>query len=74
MAKDRDKLERLKSLLNYGIDHNEEHQDEIEEWAELARDLSYKEAGKILSDASDKLGEVTEHLSDALERLNEGGE
>ena len=71
MATNQDDLERLKSLLSYGIDHNDEHEDEIKEWAELARNLGYDDAGKILEEASDKLAEVTDQLGNALEKLKE---
>jgi hypothetical protein len=71
MATNQDDLERLKSLLSYGIDHNDEHEDEIKEWAELARNLGYDGAGKILEEASDKLAEVTDQLGNALEKLKE---
>jgi len=69
MATDKDELDRLKSLLSYGIDHNDEHENEIKEWAELARGLDYDAAGKILEEASDQLAEVTDQLEDALEKL-----
>ncbi len=73
MATNGSELEKLKSLLDYGIDHNEEHQDEVEEWANTARDLGYDQTGEILADASDKLGEVTNLLVDAMKKLNKGG-
>lgn len=73
MATDEDELEKLKSLLDYGINHNEEHQDEMKEWAEIAKDLSKPEVHDLLVQASDALGQVTDYLGRAMEKMKESG-
>lgn len=73
MPTNEDKLEKLKSLLDYGISHNEEHQDEMREWAETAKKLDYPGAYDLLISASDVLDQVTDDLRRALEKLKKNG-
>lgn len=73
MASNEDELEKLKSLMDYGVDHNEEHQEEMKEWAETAKELDKHEAYDLLIRASDKLGRVTDYLHRARKKLQEGG-
>lgn len=73
MASDEGKFEKLKSLLDYGVKHNEEHQEEMKEWAETAKDLDKPEVHDLLMQASDKLGQVTDYLSQAMEKVKESG-
>lgn len=73
MASSENDLEKLKSLLDYGVNHNEEHQEEMKEWAETAKELDKSEAYELLIRASDKLGRVTDDLRKAMEKLQEDG-
>lgn len=73
MGSDEDKLEKLKSLLDYGINHNEEHQEEMKEWAETAKELNNHEAYDLLINASNELGQVTDYLRRALKKLKDNG-
>ncbi|MBS3787843.1 hypothetical protein KGY79_06570 [Candidatus Bipolaricaulota bacterium] len=73
MPSDEEKLRKLKSLLDYGINHNEEHQEEMKEWAETAKKLDFPGAYDLLISASDELDQVTDYLRQALEELKENG-
>ncbi|MCF7890085.1 hypothetical protein K9M78_02590 [Candidatus Bipolaricaulota bacterium] len=70
MAKDDDEEEKLKSMVKYGLNHNAEHRAEIREWAKSAKELDKPEAHDSLVSASEKLGQVIDHLGRALEELN----
>lgn len=73
MTSDEDELEKLKSLLDYGVNHNEEHQEEMKEWAETAKELDNPETYDLLISASDELNQVTDYLRRALEKLKDNG-
>ncbi|MFB6291112.1 MAG: hypothetical protein ABEJ25_05215 [Candidatus Bipolaricaulia bacterium] len=62
--------EKLKSLLEYGISHNSEHEEEINEWAKTAKQLNAHQAHDHLIKASEELGKVTDNLAKALKQLN----
>jgi hypothetical protein len=63
---------KLKKLLNYWVEHNQEHGEEFKEWAEKARQMGEAEvAGEILQ-AVGNMEKVSEILTKTLKRLEEG--
>ncbi len=61
--------EKLCTLLDYLIEHNKEHSQEIAEWAEKARALGEDEASERMFGAVKEMDKASEFLSQALERL-----
>lgn len=64
-----DERAKLKTLLNYWIEHNKEHSQEFKEWADKARGLGENEVSKEMLDAVKDMDKATELLSRALSRL-----
>ena len=61
--------DKLKTLLSYWIEHNEEHSREFKEWAEKAQEMGEAEvAGEILQ-AVENMEQVSEILSKTLKKL-----
>lgn len=67
---DNDKA-KLKTLLNYWIKHNEEHEREFREWAGKAGASGAVEAGAHLLRAAQEMYQATEFLSKARRELEE---
>ncbi len=66
-----DEKSKLKTLLSYWVEHNEEHSQEFKVWAEKARQMGEEEvAGEILQ-AVGNMDRVSEILSGTLKRLEE---
>ena len=68
-----DERAKLRTLLNYWIEHNREHSQEFREWAGKAKGFGEAEAYKELLQAAQEMDKASEILSQALTRL-EGGE
>jgi len=64
-----DEIVRLKTLLNYWMEHNEEHSREFKEWADKVKGFGEVEAGEEILQAAQKLNEASELLARALRRL-----
>ena len=66
--------ERLRTLLDYWIEHNHEHEKEFSDWADKAASLSseiaqqLQEATTKMAEASDCLGRAREALMKSMER------
>ena len=60
---------KLKSLLDYWIDHNEEHSQEFKEWAEKARDMGEVAVADEILLAVQNMDRVTEILSGTVKKL-----
>jgi pyridoxal biosynthesis lyase PdxS len=66
-----DEKARLKTLLSYWVEHNEEHSQEFREWAEKAKKMGETGvAGEILQ-AVRHMEKVSEILSKTLKKLEE---
>jgi rubrerythrin len=63
-----DVREKLKVLLNYWIEHNNEHEKEFRDWAEKVGSLS-SEAAKQLQKAATKMAAVSDELTKAKQAL-----
>jgi nickel/cobalt exporter len=61
---DNDKA-KLKTLLNYWIEHNREHGEEFREWAEKAGTFGAAEAGAQLLKAAEEMDKATVFLTQA---------
>ena len=66
-----DERAKLKTLLNYWIEHNKEHSQEFREWAEKARSFGEVTAGEEILQAAEDMDKASEFLSQALGRLEE---
>ena len=61
--------EKIRTLLDYWIEHNREHGQEFNEWAEKMKDADKPIVSAELLQASLDMGKATEHLLKARERL-----
>jgi len=64
-----DEKEKLKTLLKYWIEHNQEHSEEFKEWAEKAEKMGEAEVGGEILQAVGNMDKVTEILSNILRKL-----
>ena len=64
-----DEKSRLKTLLTYWVEHNEEHSGEFREWAEKAREMGEAEVAAEIVQAVASMEKVSEILSKTLQRL-----
>jgi hypothetical protein len=64
-----DEKTRLKALLTYWVEHNDEHTREFREWAEKATQMGAREVSKDLVKAVKNMEKVSETLSRTLLKL-----
>jgi len=64
-----DEKAKLKTLLNYWIEHNQEHSEEFKEWAGKARQMGEGKVADEILQAVGNMDKVTEILSRTLKRL-----
>ena len=64
-----DERTRLKTLLKYWLEHNEEHRQEYNDWAAQATAMGETEAGEDILAAAQDLDKASQSLSQALKRL-----
>ena len=64
-----DEKDKLKTLLSYWVEHNEEHSGEFKEWAEKAREMAEAEVADEIMQAVGHMDRVSEILSKTLKRL-----
>ena len=64
-----DEKAKLKKLLSYWIEHNEEHSGEFKEWAEKAREMGEAEIAAEIMQAVANMDKVSEILKKTLQRL-----
>jgi len=69
----KDERAKLRTLLNYWIEHNNEHSQEFREWAEKAKVFGEAEAYEEMLRAAQEMNKASESLSQALRRLKEDG-
>lgn len=60
---------KLRTLLNYWIEHNKEHSQEFREWADKAKGWGGAEACKEILQATQEMDKASESLSQALRSL-----
>jgi hypothetical protein len=61
--------EKIRTLLDYWIEHNNEHGQEFREWSEKMKDADKLVVSAELLQASMEMDKATEHLLAARERL-----
>ena len=66
-----DERAKLKTMLNYWIEHNREHSQEFREWVGKAKGFGEAEAGEEMLQAAQEIDKASESLSQALRRLEE---
>ena len=66
---DNDERAKLRTMLNYWIEHNREHSQEFREWADKAKGLGEAEAGEQMLQAAQEMDKASEFLSQALKGL-----
>jgi len=66
-----DEKSKLKTLLSYWVEHNEEHSHEFKVWAEKARQMGEEEVAAEILQAVGNMDRVSEILSKTLKRLEE---
>jgi len=62
---------KLRTLLNYWIEHNREHSREFKEWAGKAKEFGEAEAYKEMRQAAREMDKASECLLQALKRLEQ---
>jgi len=66
---DNKELTKIKTLLNYWIEHNREHSQEFKEWADKITATGEAEAGEDMKLAAQEMDKASEILSRARHRL-----
>jgi len=66
-----DERARLRTLLNYWIEHNKEHSQEFREWAARVRESGDVESGEDMVEAAREMDRSSEILARTLKRLEE---
>ena len=66
-----DERAKLRTLLNYLIEHNQEHSQEVRDWAEKAAALGEARAAREMRQASQAMDKSVALLSQSLKRLEE---
>jgi hypothetical protein len=66
-------MDKLEVLSKHWVEHNQEHSEEFQEWAERARALGNAPVHHDIVRAVQNMHGANEHLLKALERLS-GGE
>ena len=64
-----DERAKLRTMLNYWIEHNKEHSQEFRDWAGKAKAFGEAEAGENMLQAAQEMDKASEILSQALRRL-----
>jgi len=64
-----DERAKLRTLLIYWIEHNEEHSQEFREWADKAKAMGEAKAGEDILQAAQQMDKASEILSSTLKRL-----
>ncbi|MCK4387835.1 MAG: hypothetical protein KAW00_03590 [Dehalococcoidia bacterium] len=65
--------ERLRTLLDYWIEHNREHEQEFRDWADKPASLS-SEVAQQLQEAATRMADASNCLEKAREALTKGKE
>ena len=63
---------KLRALLNYWVEHNQEHSQEVKDWADKARSLGEAKVAEEMVQAAEAMDKASALLSQSLKRLEEG--
>jgi nickel/cobalt exporter len=67
-----DEKTKLRTLLNYWVEHNREHSQEVRDWAAKARALGKGKVAEKMLQASREMDKASELLTESLKKLEEG--
>ncbi len=62
---------KLRTLLNYWVEHNREHSQEFREWADKAKAFGEVEVADEMLQAAQEMDKASGLLSQSLKRLEE---
>ena len=62
---------KLRTLINYWVEHNREHSQEFREWADKVKAFGEVEVAEEMLQASQEMDKANKFLSRALRRLEE---
>jgi hypothetical protein len=65
-------LAKLRILLPHWIEHNDEHAESFQEWAERARKLGQEETARWIKEAVERMAVCNEALAEAMKALEKG--
>lgn len=68
-----DERAKLRTLLHYWIEHNQEHAQEFKEWAGRAEGFGEAEISRNILEAAQEMDKAGEILSQVLRRLEGKG-
>ena len=63
------KREKIPTLLQHWIEHNESHGEEYRRWADIAREEGLEQVGTLILEAAERIRSANEKLKEALEDL-----
>lgn len=64
-----DEKSKLKTLLSYWVEHNEEHSGEFREWVEKAKEMGEADVADEIMQAVGHMDKISEILSKTMKRL-----
>ena len=64
-----DEMAKLRTLLNYWVEHNREHSQEFKEWSDKAKALGEVEIAEEILQAAREMDKASGLLSQSLKRL-----
>lgn len=64
-----DEKSKLKTLLSYWVEHNEEHSGEFREWVEKAKEMGEADVADEIMQAVGHMDKISEILSKTTKRL-----
>ena len=67
-----DDLAKLRALLNYWVEHNQEHSQEVKDWADKARTMGKLEITEEMLEAAKAMDKASVLLYQSLKKLEEG--
>ena len=66
-----DEKAKLRALLNYWVEHNQEHSQEVREWAAKAKALGEVRVAEKMLQASREMDKASGLLTQSLKKLEE---
>ena len=66
-----DERTKLRTLLNYWVEHNQEHSQEVREWADKAKALGEARVAEKMLQASREMDKASGLLTQSLKKLEE---
>ena len=67
-----DERTKLRTLLNYLVEHNKEHSQEVRDWADKVRAMGEAKVAEEMLQASRAMDRASGLLTQSLKRLKEG--